>query len=314
MLFDLSLFVLAFTGIWVGSGVAIKAIEKIAHGLKISSFAVSFLLLGFFTSLGEFSVGVNSLINRDPEIFVGNLIGATIVLFMLVIPLLAIVGKKIRIAPNLQGKKMLVPLLVSALPVLLSLDGEVTFFDGLISLIIYTISVIFIQTKQGLVEKAGKIFQHKKFSLRKETLKIFAGVLVVFFASSLIVQETMALSESLNLSPFLISLLFVAIGTNMPEISFVFRSVFMKDTQVAFGDYLGSASINTAFFGVFSLWYGRSIYLTNSFLISMGFLIVGLIMFFVFARSKHTISRTEGLALLGLYSLFVFCEYLSHLH
>jgi len=313
MLFVFGLFAIAFCGIWIGSGIAIKSIERISHGLRISSFAVSFLLLGFFTSLGELSVGVNAILDDDPEIFVGNLIGASIVLFMLVIPLLAIVGKKININKELRGERMILPLVTVAAPVLLSIDGTINKLDGIIALVLFIVTSFFIQKKQGLLEKTSSIFKHKKFSLKLESLKVLIGVALVFGSSYLIVHQTMLLSQIMNWSPFLIGLLFIAVGTNIPEISFVFRSAFMKDSQVVFGDYMGSAATNTLLFGGLSIWYGKPILLTNSYLVSLGFLLIGLIAFFIFAKSKHSISRHEGLLLLGLYGLFLLTEIFSHI-
>ena len=74
------IYLLSFVGIWVGSGLAIRSVERISQSLKVSSFAVSFLVLGLFTSISELSVGINSIMENDPEIYVGNLIGASIVL------------------------------------------------------------------------------------------------------------------------------------------------------------------------------------------------------------------------------------------
>lgn len=81
---------LSFIGIWIGSGLAIRSVERLSRSLKISSFLVSFIVLGLCTSISELSVGINSVIAKDPEIYVGNLVGATIVIFMLIIPLLTI--------------------------------------------------------------------------------------------------------------------------------------------------------------------------------------------------------------------------------
>ena len=42
------IYALSFVGIWIGSGLAIKSVERLSQSLKLSSFAVSFLVLGFF--------------------------------------------------------------------------------------------------------------------------------------------------------------------------------------------------------------------------------------------------------------------------
>src|SRR3989344_1820060 len=103
MLPHLAIYALSFIGIWIGSGLAISSVERLSKILRVSSFAVSFIVLGFFTSVSELSVGVNSILENDPEIYVGNLIGASIVIFILIIPLLAIAGHNINITPEFRG-------------------------------------------------------------------------------------------------------------------------------------------------------------------------------------------------------------------
>ena len=110
MLIDTAVYVLSFVAIWFGAGLIISSVEELSKKLNISSFAVSFFVLGILTSIPEASVGINSIIDRDPEIFVGNLIGASLVLFLLVIPILAVAGNGIRLAHQLDGKSLLVSL------------------------------------------------------------------------------------------------------------------------------------------------------------------------------------------------------------
>ena len=312
MLQHILLYIVSFIGIWIGAGLAISSVEKLSHRLRLSSFIVSFLVLGFFTSISEFSVGINAVLDNDPEIFVGNLIGASIVLFMLVIPLLAITGKQIRITKELQGINLVLPLVVVAVPVLLSLDGAVNRIDAIISLGLYGVSAFIIEQKRGFTSNPKLIKQVAKLSVGIEFMKILAGIAVIFASSHLVVSETLYFSGVLGFSPFLISLLLVAIGTNLPELSFIVRSLFMKSNQVAFGDYLGSAAFNTFLYGFLTIFYGRTILLTNSYVVSLTFLIVGLMLFYIFARSKHTISRSEAAGLFAIYVLFLFTEYYLH--
>ena len=303
---------LAFTGIWVGSGLAIKSIEKISHSLKLSSFAVSFLVLGLFTSVGELSVGISSVIHNDPGIYVGNLIGASIVIFLLLIPLLSIMGNKIRIADNFSGFNLLLSILVVALPAVLVIDGQIDRFDSFASMAGYAVLVILIEAKKGLINAFSQVTRMPANRTGKELIKILIGIGIVFFASQLVVDQTLYFSGLFGVSPFLISLLVIGIGTNIPELSFAVRSIFSRSNQVAFGDYIGSAAFNTFLFGALALWYGKTIVLTNSYLVSVLVLTVGLILFYFFSKSKRSISRLEGLSLLLLYFLFIIVELAIH--
>lgn len=312
MLVQILIYVIAFIGIWIGSGLAIGSVERLSRILKASSFAISFLVLGFFTSVGELSVGVNSILKNDPEIFIGNLIGASIVIFMLIIPLLAITGRKIRISAEFRGFNLPASLVVVALPVILAMDGKVDRTDSLIALFFFGLLVIVVQTKRGLLEKIKHIYAKSKIKVGKELIKIVFGLVLIFIASKFVVEQTIYFSDLLSISPFFISLLLIAIGTNIPELSFIIRSAFMRNKQVAFGDFVGSASFNTFLMGSLTLIYGQPIFLTNSYLVSLLFLIAGLLAFYYFARTKNTITRLEGLTLLAFYILFIGVEIFLH--
>ncbi len=312
MLSHLLIYLLSFVGIWIGSGLAIGSVERLSKILRVSSFAVSFLVLGFFTSVSELSVGVNSILENDPEIYVGNLIGASIVIFMLIIPLLAITGNSIKITSEFRGFNLPASLVVVALPVILAMDGRVGRTDSILALCLFGFLVVVVQTKRGLLEKVKSISARSGIKVGKELLRIGFGVATIFVASRFVVEQTMYFSNLLELSPFVISLLLIGFGTNIPELSFVVRSAFMRNNQVAFGDYVGSASFNTFLMGGLTLLYGKPVLLTNSYLVSLLFLVVGLFGFYYFARTKNSISRLEGIILLFLYVLFVTVEIFIH--
>lgn len=312
MVENLVIYILGFAGIWIGSGLAITSVERVSKVLKLSSFAVSFLILGFFTSVSELSVGINSVIKNDPEIYVGNLIGASIVIFMMIVPLLAIASNGLKINREFQGFNLLVSMLVIAAPGILAIDGQVDRIDSLISVVLYLFLLICIQMKRGIFQNVRTVSKLQSIRISRELIKIIAGIAIIFIASKFVVTQTLYFSEILNISPFLISLLFIAIGTNIPELSFVVRSMFMKNNQVAFGDYVGSAAFNTFLYGFLTLLYGQTVNLSNSYNVSLLFLLAGLATFYFLARTQHNISRIEGFLLLMIYIGFLLVELIIH--
>lgn len=312
MEFHLLIYAFSFVGIWIGSGLAIGSVVRLSRILRISSFLISFLVLGIFTSISELSVGVNSILENDPEIFVGNLIGASIVLFMLLIPLLAIFGNNIKITPEFQGFNLPASLVVIALPVLLALDGQIDKGDSYVAMVFFGLLVVAVEARRGFMKKIKKVSHESGAIIGKEIVKIIFGVVTIFVASKFVVEQTEYFSLVFNVTPFLISLVLISIGTNIPELSLVVRSIFMKNNQVAFGDYVGSAAFNTFLIGALTFFYGKSVYLTNSYLVSLLFLVMGLAAFYYFARTKNSISRTEGFLLFGLYVSFIITEIYLH--
>lgn len=312
MLSHVLLYSLSFVGLWIGSGLAIKSVERLSGLLKVSSFLVSFLVLGLFTSISELSVGINSILNDDPEIYVGNLIGASIVIFLLIIPILAIIGRSIGISLEFRGNNLPAALLVVSLPVVFSMDGSIGRMDAIFSIIMFVLLLFSIQSKKSLLERIKNLSTKSSVSAGKELVRVVFGITLIFIASRIIVQQTLFFSEALGVSPFLISLLVISLGTNIPELTMVVRASFMNNFQIAFGNYVGSATFNTFLFGVLTLLYGKPIQLTNSYLVSLIFFIFGLCLFYYFARTKNRLSRLEGLVLLVLYVAFVLFEIISH--
>ncbi|KXK10424.1 MAG: putative calcium/sodium:proton antiporter [Microgenomates bacterium OLB23] len=101
---NIVIYIISFIAIWYGAGLIIASITKFSTRLKLSPFTFSFVFLGILTSIPEFSVGLQAVVNGDPEIFVGNLLGGVVALFLLVIPLLAIFGKGISLKHELNKK------------------------------------------------------------------------------------------------------------------------------------------------------------------------------------------------------------------
>ena len=308
MVLDFSLYILSFIAIWFGAGLIVSSVEDLSKKLNISSFAVSFFVLGILTSIPEASVGINSIIDGNPEIFVGNLIGASLVLFLLVIPLLAFFGNGIRLAHQLDGKSLLVSLAVVASPVYFILDKKVTPFEGSFLIFLYIILFYLIEKKKGLLEKIREVTSVRKTHILEDIMKIIAGSAIVFYASSMIVDKTIYFSGVFNISSYLISLLVLSIGTNMPELSLAVRAITLGKKDIALGDYVGSAAANTLFFGLLAILNRSEVNVSNHYIETFVFTILGLGLFYYFTRSKNDISRREGVILLIVYFMFVLIE------
>jgi cation:H+ antiporter len=136
------------------------------------------------------------------------------------------------------------------------------------------------------------------------------GVGVVLVSGTIIVDKTLYFADVFKISPFVISLIVLSIGTNLPELSLAIRSVLSGNKDVAFGDYLGSASANTLLFGIFTLLNNGPVKEDNSQLTIFVFIAGGLTLFYFFARSKNTISRAEGVIMLSAYILFIVLEFI----
>lgn len=286
------------------------SVDRLAHKLNLSSFAVSFFLLGILTSIPEISVGISSVIDKKPEIFVGNLIGGVVVIFLLIIPVLALFGGGVKLTHQMEQDKLLFALVVILAPGIFSLDGRISLSEGIFSIFHYAFLVYVIEKRKGLMERIKEKFLANKNQIMTDLIKVVVGVIAVFVASKFIVDTTILLSNIFGISTFLIGLVIISLGTNLPELSLVIRSLVLQKKEVAFGDYLGSAAANTVIFGSMRLLNRGDVILPNHFFRTFIFILIGLILFYIFSRSKNDISRIEGFVLLSIYILFLVVEIL----
>lgn len=304
---NIFLYILSLFAIWLGAGLIIKSVEKFSHRLHLSPFLISFVILGLLTSIPETAVGITSIIDKKPEIFVGNLLGGTMVLFLLIIPLLAVLGNGININHNLDSKKLMYLLAIIAVPGLFAIDQRLTTIEGLILVGCYVLVINYIHKNQIPDNQPENILGLKLYSI-VDLAKVALGIGIVFISSQIIVSQTIQFAGLMGIPSFYLSLIILSLGTNLPEISIAVRAILSGKKEVAFGNYLGSATANTLLFGVFTVFNNEQVFIQDSFIITFLFIILGLGTFYYFSRSKKDISKKEGLILLLIYSLFVIYE------
>lgn len=308
LLTNLIIFLFSFFLIWFGAGLIVKNVSKFAHLLKISSFSLSFFLLGFLTTLPELTVGINAIFDKKPEIFVGNLIGGIVVLFSLVIPLLAIVNGKVILNHDLDNKNLILVILYLILPLTFIADQKLELIEGIFLIVFYLIIFYLLEKKQTFLEKiSNELIDHKKAFLT-DIIKIILGIGVVVFASHFIVEKTIYFSRLFHVSPFFVALIIISLGTNLPELSLIIRSIKEKKQQIAFGDYLGSAVANVFVLGILTTVNGEGVFVPNHFYQYAFFILISLILFYLFIKSENKLSAKEALVLLFIYFIYLLFE------
>jgi len=301
-------YILSFIAVWFGAGLIISAAGKFSSRLKLAPFTFSFVFLGILTSIPEFSVGLQAVATGDPEIFAGNLLGGIVVLFLVVIPIMAIFGNGISLKNEMGNKTLLATLAVILTPSLLILDKRVTNPEGAFMIAIYLLLLYLVQRKNGIFDRDNKQLLDLKAYSYKDLLKILLGLSLVFIASNMIVQQTMYFAGIFKISAFYIGLLVIALGTDLPEITLSVRSVLSGKKELAMGDFIGAAAVSTFLFGLFTLLHNGEVLTVTNFLTTFIFIATALSLFYYFSRTKSFISRNNGILMFSIYILFVVFE------
>lgn len=307
---QIAIYFFSFLVLWYGSGLLVDTIKLLAKKIKMPPFAFSFFVLGILTSIPEISVGLNSLKEGRPEIFVGNLLGSIIVMFLLVIPVLAILSRGVKVNHYLNNRDLLVTLGIIATPAFFALDQTITNVEGYILVVLYVTLFYILRAKRGLWQRVESVLQRESRNLRHSSiLKLIVGIALVLISSHFIVIQTINFAEAYNLSTFIVGLLVLSVGTNLPELSLALRSLTNKAENIALGDYLGSAAVNSMLFGVFTLLSNGEVITAAQFHITFMIIVLSLAAFYFMTRGpKSVLTRKQGFILLGCYLIFLLFE------
>ncbi len=309
----LLLFLFSAAVIWFFAGLIVESVNNVAQRFHQSGFTVAFFVLGFLTSISEISVMVNSTLNHTPQISAGNLVGASFVILLLIVPLLAIIGNGIQLKNTLRRKNLIIALGAAALPTFLLLDGNITKSEGLICFLVYGTLLYFIRRQQAesvpeIIEAVEEQLTNKRRATAADAVKIVAGGLFIFLAGHLLVEEAGYFSVVLSIPSSIMGLLILSLGTNIPELVIAVRSILKKHKDIAFGDYLGSVVANTLVFGFLPWLNGGFAVEPTEFFFTAILTIVGFTGFYIAAKSKNQISKREGMALVSVYGIFLIVQ------
>ncbi len=237
--------------------------------------------------------------------------GASFVLLTLAMAIPTVISGKVLVNKLLSNKDILLSAFVVSLPAVVAFDGKLTRLDGMILFIAYITYVCVLNKEDSFVKSIKSAMKRDKSDLGKVLLMLVVGTLGIFFSSRFIVILSLNLANVLLIPSVIVGILFLSIGTNLPELTLALKSLTLKHKNIGIGDFLGSATVNTfvlsllCFFKPFQVNNLKSIRLTSL------FLILGVIVLSAFLKTRKRLSRKEGFVLIFLYLLFLFSEVLG---
>lgn len=281
---------------------------NLAKRLGISEFNIGFFVIGLATTTPEFFVGLQSAIDGNPQLSLGNLIGASIVLLTLIVGVNAVFSGEVLFIKTFSQKDMWLTSFVIVAPAFLLWDESLSRPDGLLLLTLYLIFYRVMNKEQSFTE-------HLKHSFDKphhHTLRPFAilvlGIAGLLVSSKIIVEAAEFIAVSLNIPYVVIGLLLLSIGTNLPELTVLFSTLKNRQQQIGIGDFLGSALANTPVLGLVALIYPIHLEAPLKVFLSLGMLFLALLTFNAYFSIDKKINRLEGISLVALYAFFIFTE------
>lgn len=304
---DIIVLILLFVVLGISADFAVKHIKYIWWALGIKLFALG-IVLWLCTTFPEFFVWINSLLDNAGAISVGNFLGATVVIFWLILWLSLVLNRGI----NTSGKltNMIPEVAIIFLPVILGMDWKLGSIDGFIMVIsyIWLLYYLYRQHKNHPEENNSEPINRKK--IVKSILISIVGLIVVVVSAHYVVEIALDLLEYVKISKFLIWLLIFSIWTNLPEITIAITSWIKKTPGLSLKHLVSSAFTNTLALGILAI--SKPIYFDAwaTYWIIGWFSLTLLVLTLFFYRSDKKMDMKEWVILFWIYILFIVVNFL----
>ena len=299
----IGLVMLCLGGNWlVSGGVAI------AKKFRISNLVIGMTIVAYGTSTPELAASIAAAGDHS-AIILGNIVGSNIANVGMVIGVAAILVP-LAVHKSVLRKEIPIMLGVSALLVLLSIDGELSQYDGILLLIglgifaVYTFRSALKQREKSKDDTAGK----NNVYLKSIGL-IGIGIVVLYIGAILTVDNAVVIAFEFGLSEKIIGLTVIAIGTSLPELITSIIAIRKGHSDIGIGNIIGSNIYNILMImGVGASLGGvlvtADVYVDYAIMIIFSLsLLIGL--------KTQIINRTMGIILAAGYGLYLITTFLK---
>lgn len=311
LIFIISCLVLVRSGIW-----AVQALTRIAHFLGWKEFVVAFIFMAFATSIPELFIGISSAFSKIPELSLGNIFGANIIVLTLAVGMAVLIFGGLGIERSTVRRNSVFMTVVSLLPLLLLLDGDLSRIDGGILLLAFAFYMAWLFDQKEFFTKIyddTPVVKDRRSNIDyfKNMGIFFSSVLLLLLAAQGIIYSASLFAQSVGMPLGVVGILIVGAGTALPEVYFSIRAGWGGQSPMILGNLMGSIVINsTLVLGIVALIHPIEITDFSPYSIARIFLIISIIYFLFISRTRDKISRKEALGLILIYLAFLAFEIL----
>ncbi len=271
---------------------------------------IGMVIVGFGTSAPEMVVSALSALQGNPGIALGNAYGSNITNIALILGITAVICP-IAVHSQVLRKELPILLVVTVLAGFQLKDGELSFIDALVLLVVFAILMTW-SIQQGFRKKADALgsevaqeLETRGMPLGRAILWLIIGLVLLISSSRMLVWGAVAIAHRFGVSDLIIGLTIVAIGTSLPELASSVIATRKGEHDLALGNVLGSNLFNTlAVVGIAGTISPMSVgpeVFSRDILVMAAITVLLFAFGYGFRRRPGRINRLEGGALLACY-------------
>jgi len=310
---------MAYLLLVVGFGLLIKGADLFVDGssniaklLRISPIVIGLTIVAFGTSFPEATVSIIAALEDSADVAIGNVIGSNIFNITFIVGIAACIYP-LKVQNESIKKEIPFALLAGGVLLVLISDtllngsssNSLSRGDGIIFLLILCVFLYYVfEVAMKDRKNTPKAEVPDDITWWKSVLYLVIGVVAIIVGGNLVVTNGTEIALSLGMSQTLVGLTIIAIGTSLPELVTSITAAIKKESEIAFGNIIGSNIFNILFV------LGASSTITplivdNKVFIDVVLMILFTFLLLLFSRTHFRIGKREGISLVIVYVVYL---------
>lgn len=214
----------------------------LAYNLGISKLIIGLTIVAFGTSAPEIVVSVSASLKQAGELAVGNALGSNLANMGLVLAITALVAP-LPIKRHILTNETPALLLITALAGIFLYDARLSGWEGgaLLLALPLTMGLLIWSRRSDQIEEHAEIPNLGQLAAAGWFL---VGLAALIVSSEVLVWGATDLALAFGITPLVVGLTVIAVGTSLPELAASVLSALKGHQDIALGNIIGSNMFN----------------------------------------------------------------------
>lgn len=284
----------------LGATWLVEGSSRMALRLGVTPMVVGLTVVGFGTSMPEFSVSLLAALRDSRGLSLGNAVGSNVMNLLLVMGLAAVIRPlKVQGSRKALRRDLCMGVLPAVVLLVMAWNGNL---GRLAAAILVAIFVAFLWMNLKTAHETRGQQVAVRGTMPRNAVLAVVGIVLLVGGADMMVRGGVSLARAAGISEAVIGLTLVAFGTSLPELATSVAASFKGESEISVGNVLGSNVFNLGLIvGVaFLVRPGQvpTFVIRHDLLFLIGAtMLVGLVIL-----RDGAISRREGFAMLSVFA------------
>ncbi|MFT7616138.1 MAG: cation:H+ antiporter [Candidatus Woesearchaeota archaeon] len=295
-------FIVSFAVLIKSSDWFVDYASRVGKSMHLSDFVIGVTIVALGTSLPELVTAIVAVFDGALYFPAGTVVGSNIANFGIILGLCGVlVHAKHSRKITMTGVDFPAILISVLLLVLVSLDGRVTFTEGIFLILSYVVYMLYHSKEHN---KQTKV-QNEKFQ-GLHLVYILLSCVGIYLGSVYAITSVEELTVLFGMSDTsVIAMTLVALGTSLPELSVSFQALRKGKLNLVLGNVIGSNIFNTFMVLGIPALFATHFFSSLTVTLAIPTCILLTFLLYIFIKRDKTIARWEAVVLLIVYILFI---------